>query len=1499
MSYLSNSIFWLPWLLCIFARVSSAYKLSNIPHNATENVSDGVEKLEELLDKAMAGDMKELDHLPDPEEKGEEGAQDAGGGELGKSLEFLMLKVAQLETLAELQQTELGMQQEELATQRALIEKLQKKVDPEEAEVSVAQEQKMKGSEERVQEAHDLLKRVVQKHARQRADKEYHPEAHKRKPKKPKHEEVEEGVASESGSLLQEEHRDAGLLGPFKKAWDAGTGAIEGFTDEVSSQIHSAVESLDGTGLTGGALTEAYKRAKEAGDAAKFVAKTKIATLEMAVSILTGGFGDWSGSCTTNLPSVGMSGGEFFVDFGHNKCSISLMNQEAKLFDWNFGRHAVSLNKMIEQIPPLSYLTRMTDILTEVIEVFAKVAGTVVQRAMERSTSLVQTAATAKFPAIGEVPVTHHKSSNLLIESHTRHAPVQQMAAIQTDARDSEAGDDGTITYKMGNSNDVHASKLLTQFNGRETDTSSCLAFAPKNKNADGSVNKEHWQVAHDKNPPFLQLEPYAVPCDNTWMKDHWDKWQGYTFYTQPSAIEKCVTVTFSLGMQPVVAFVGGLQFEILPKPLFELATTVCWPNQQPGGVDLSVLRSEVKSAGIVLFSRTLRLTKRFGEGTDFTSWNYKGGFSTWRTDVGIATGETRVPNDRLSRTRFFLETNQSHSRQSQGQGHQEEESDSNSEDEAETVWKTESENLYLASVDYGVDLNTSLKKTFEAYGEEAAMHMGTEKLGKDVFKLFSFRNPGLVNFKVEGLMNGNILEMGLEMAFGPYSSPSRRIPLVDIAHQFSIILSGIPFVSSQSKLKAIAALNDFSGKDMGKTRGLPLKPGSMIAVYSPHCRRFLQMHANVHLATTEEMNGHGIPDSWTWERFTVVDAGNGEIALHNAFFNRFVKIDGVSDHKNVHELPHDWTSERFKVVEVGNGEMAFYNPTQNRFLLMGANRVGHSNHPPNPPKLPSDWGWERFRVVAAERILVPGTSVALHNQLFNRFAQMHGGNMERSPEKAAVEFPEYWTWERFTVVDAGHGQIALHNTLHNRFVKVGGASGHKLVDQLPADWVSERWDVWPAGNGQIVLHNRHHNQLLRMSDHTVDDSAQMDPKNLPDNWGWERWQVVHVKPYLQPGTTVALRCPFHGRYVMMYPGAPQALLLEKESHTQTQNHTLNLPGGFFRDMTSRFTMPSFSFDPLGLKRKAEEERQRRAQELAEEAARQAALRGTIGRSAHQDAHGVPDFWTYERFTVIDAGNGQVAFHNSLHNRYLKMDGERMLVSSPMAPDAYPSDWSWERFTVLPAGNGEFMFHNSVHNRVIRMTDDGSNKVDSSSHMDPQNIPEHWPWESFQIVPVRPYLQPGTVVALHCAVHNRYITMNGDSVQRSAERNLNDLPPNWSWERFTVVDAGNGQVAFHNAVHGRFLQMKGETIGGSKPYRISDLGSDWTWDRFTVVPSDHGQFVFHNTFHNRMIRMTDHTVDSSSHMAPQDLPVEWTSERFRIVTITDVRESSHVHATFD
>ena len=52
---------------------------------------------------------------------------------------------------------------------------------------------------------------------------------------------------------------------------------------------------------------------------------------------------------------------------------------------------------------------------------------------------------------------------------------------------------------------------------------------------------------------------------------------------------------------------------------------------------------------------------------------------------------------------------------------------------------------------------------------------------------------------------------------------------------------------------------------------------------------------------------------------------------------------------------------------------------------------------------------------------------------------------------------------------------------------------------------------------------------------------------------------------------------------------------------------------------------------------------------------------------------------------------------------------------------------------MVPADHGQFVFHNTHHNRMIRMS---SHNMDSSSHMAIQDLPSGWTWERFRIVPL-------------------------------------------------------------------------------------------------------------------------------------------------------------------
>lgn len=439
---------------------------------------------------------------------------------------------------------------------------------------------------------------------------------------------------------------------------------------------------------------------------------------------------------------------------------------------------------------------------------------------IEEKASLLSEAATSKFPRIGESPAIHHATKNLAIKKHTRRGPgAKKLAKMKRASKTSKTsllqeGDDyggdsdSLFEFEIHDNDGNYATKLITQFAGKEIDTASCLAFAPKTRSgSNGAVAQSDWQVNDEDD--FIKLEPWAVPCDNSWMmdKDHLTKWAGYSFYTWEMAIEKCVTVSYSLSMQPVLAFVGGLEFDILPAPLADIDTMVCWPDKQPGGVDLSVLRTVISSGGVMLFSRTLRLVKRFGDNTDFTDNNIYSAYETYRNPAGVAVGSHSVEDDRtleaMDRTASLLQNR------------------SETPEQPELVWRDQE--LYLATMEYGKHLEQTI---LSEHRDHAAAHRlgllqtdatSSTKSGADEVQLFSFRNPGLVSFVIKGEMVGNQLDLVMQVSFGGFNSPEKRIKLVDLVDQFAIVLTAMPFVSVETKAKAIASLKGFNADDVKK----------------------------------------------------------------------------------------------------------------------------------------------------------------------------------------------------------------------------------------------------------------------------------------------------------------------------------------------------------------------------------------------------------------------------------------------------------------------------------------------------------------------------------------------------------------------------------------------------------------------------------------------------------------------------------------------------------
>ncbi|CAE7217876.1 unnamed protein product, partial [Symbiodinium necroappetens] len=496
-----------------------------------------------------------------------------------------------------------------------------------------------------------------------------------------------------------------------------------------------------------------------------------------------------------------------------------------------------------------------------------------------------------------------------------------------------------------------------------------------------------------------------------------------------------------------------------------------------------------------MLFSRTLRLSKRFGDNTDFVEGNINKAHQTMRSFFGVnaAPGESGTGIASMERS-SLLQANQSAKAK---------------EELEEALWETQ-DDLYFASIEYGKDLGVNITSELGGHAAQEQLEALLAKKEKneeaedkdeaeekeeveETFKLFSFKNPGMISFEaerscvgivqrplcpcplrfqhgkaniVQGLLHGNWLQLGLQMAFGPYESPHMKIPLLNLADQFAAILAALPsgLVSVESRAKAIASLKDFSSKDVKKVKAKVPKliPGTTIGLRNPHWGRYMRM--NNAIMDTSSPQGLDFPAGWEFELFTVVDAGNGEVAFHNPRWNRFVWMEGATcvatHHHPAAGYSRDWAKARFMEVAAGDNTIALYNKAEGRFLRLH-NTIMDSS-PPVSSEFPAGWAFERFQIVPTGPYggIKPGMVVALYNTHWKRFIRMHQTYMDASAEHPPhlankAGYPAGWTWEQFTVVDGGNGNIALHSAIHNRFVSMRsgtalGASSPMAANALP-----------------------------------------------------------------------------------------------------------------------------------------------------------------------------------------------------------------------------------------------------------------------------------------------------------------------------------------------------------------------------------------------------------------------------------------------------------------
>ncbi|CAE7804809.1 unnamed protein product [Symbiodinium sp. CCMP2456] len=272
--------------------------------------------------------------------------------------------------------------------------------------------------------------------------------------------------------------------------------------------------------------------------------------------------------------------------------------------------------------------------------------------------------------------------------------------------------------------------------------------------------------------------------------------------------------------------------------------------------------------------------------------------------------------------------------------------------------------------------------------------------------------------------------------------------------------------------------------------------------------------------------------------------------------------------------------------------------------------------------------------------------------------------------------------------------------------------------------------------------------------------------------------------------------------------------------------------------------------------------------------------------------------WTYERFAVVDAGNGEIGLHNTLSNRFVKMEGLEMMVSSIKDVDDFPAGWNLERFRVVDAGNGMVALYHPVNRRFVTMDQNGH--VYPSAPVEDGRLPVHWSYERFYMMPVRNFLEPDTLVALYSNAHGRFLRMYEHApghCDLDSSPSGPSLPDTWTLERFRVVDAGNGMVALHSHAYNKFLLMDDPHFdircSAPSPTDSSELPYGWGWEAFVPVPmafhADHLEIALWHPAHHRAVRMNHHIVDASAPVALQDLAMNgnWGWEKFRVVLLAD------------
>ena len=283
------------------------------------------------------------------------------------------------------------------------------------------------------------------------------------------------------------------------------------------------------------------------------------------------------------------------------------------------------------------------------------------------------------------------------------------------------------------------------------------------------------------------------------------------------------------------------------------------------------------------------------------------------------------------------------------------------------------------------------------------------------------------------------------------------------------------------------------------------------------------------------------LPDGWTWERFEVVDAGNGNIALHNIEHNRFLAMDAqgfirAGGLRDAGEPDCDASGgEHFTLVGYGDQNVALHNPHFQHFVKMDDSAQLITLGPLGSDQLQSSNTWEKFVVEtesyqkedcpylyfpkgASCKPWLISQKVSFYNPWHQRCMKMiniDSADLVTTHKQGADDLCDSCDDERFRVVDVGMGMLGLYNEKFRRYVQMTDTqkmrSTHVMAKaDLQGGWQWEKFQVVDLV-GTIGLHSGYFNRFVQMDYHiVVQTTAQQWNWNSPPTGPWERFTITY-----------------------------------------------------------------------------------------------------------------------------------------------------------------------------------------------------------------------------------------------------------------------------------------------------------------------------------------------------------------------------------------------------